>query len=366
MKSHRSKVGGLLALITALFLGILEKEARSLDSATGIVDATTLRGSDACAKIAAAIGTMASGGIVDARKFGGIQACSMNPLTGVTKPVLLMLGSVRIQAKTPWLVADNHHFRLLGSGPAFSTLEYVGRNKSPYVLGIIAQNPQKSDITGVAVEGLSVIGGNGNATDGLYLQGIHRSQFRDLSFWGVTGAAIHTRFAVTDTFSNCHASAQEMRNFGLFSGRSVPAQLFRFGSYNAQVPSQTTNGTVSDAIAEGLMGTGWWLESAASMTFTSGTSEENLNGLQIDTPSANNTLIGSDFESNRGGWDVTDNGTSTHLVNVIAVSANPPIILGPTSKFMVVDGGNIRYGVRASSLAQSASVINGPVLQGSR
>lgn len=65
-------------------------------------------GSDACAKIAAAIGDLpSSGGTVDARGLDQVQGCSSNPFSTYTKPVTLLLGavtlnlSVQITVNTP-------------------------------------------------------------------------------------------------------------------------------------------------------------------------------------------------------------------------------------------------------------------------
>ncbi len=67
--------------------------------------ASQFTGADACAKIAAAITDLpSSGGTVDARGLEGAQSCASNPLAGVSKPVLLLLGAATWSIDVQWVV----------------------------------------------------------------------------------------------------------------------------------------------------------------------------------------------------------------------------------------------------------------------
>jgi hypothetical protein len=60
--------------------------------------------SDVCARINAAYTALpASGGVIDARAFNGLQPCNTNPFTGGTNiPVVLLLGAVQIVTSVQW------------------------------------------------------------------------------------------------------------------------------------------------------------------------------------------------------------------------------------------------------------------------
>jgi len=61
-------------------------------------------GADGCAKIAAAIADLpSSGGTVDARGLEGAQTCTSNPLSGVSKAVLLLLGAATYTIDVQWV-----------------------------------------------------------------------------------------------------------------------------------------------------------------------------------------------------------------------------------------------------------------------
>ena len=87
--------------------------------------------------------------------------------------------------------------------------------------------------------------------------------------------------------------------------------------------NQTTDGTVIDGAFEGINGPGIELRSANQMTFTGGTSEENVSGVTVASGSKWNSFIGMDIEqntANTAGVDIADLGQSNFYQNVIAGS----------------------------------------------
>jgi hypothetical protein len=124
---------------------------------------------------------------------------------------------------------------------------------------------------------------------------------------------------------------------------------------------QTTAGTVVDAIAEYLTSSGWWLQSASSMVFTGGTSENNTSssapgGLEVDSTSKHNTFLSIDLEENSN-EDALDNGIDNHYIGIIAASPGG-IRLGPTSQYGVVSGSD-QVNVSADASASSFEVKKG-------
>jgi len=71
----------------------------------GILFADQFPGTDACAKIQAAVSALPStGGVVDARGLQGAQTCSANPFTGAKGPVELYLGPATYTISATWVV----------------------------------------------------------------------------------------------------------------------------------------------------------------------------------------------------------------------------------------------------------------------
>jgi len=61
-------------------------------------------GTDACDRIKKAIENLPTqGGTVDARGLEGAQTCASNPVAGVSKPVLLLLGAATYTINVPWV-----------------------------------------------------------------------------------------------------------------------------------------------------------------------------------------------------------------------------------------------------------------------
>jgi hypothetical protein len=296
----------------------------------GIPLADQLAGTDFCSKLNAAM-VYALGHnsvVVDATHFSGVQTCGSNPFAGLASlysniNLTVLLPSAHIETTVAWSIPYSG-IHLKGFGPFSTQIEYTGTTVASCIICIIGTyNSSTEFVTGMSLEGLFIYGDNANANDAVYFNTVHHSELRDVYTWGVTTNGIHTAFAVTDTFYRDRTSANDAITIGIYnSGHSAPAHEFYFDA--AASGYQTTDGTVTDAAAEGLTGAGWVLASANSMTFTSGTSEGNKIGISVLSPSSYNTFISPDIEqnsANTAGVDVNDAGASNHFINLIATSA---------------------------------------------
>lgn len=315
----------------------------SAPAVNGVVNAYAQSGSDMCAKIEAAVTALGSGGgLVDARGFSGTQACASNPLASIVPNTTLLLGNVTIQTAVPWALGTSsgtlNGITLEGTNPGYTRLVYTGTSAVNCVLCL--NGTARSGIWLDNFRNLMVYGGAGAGavTDAIQATDTQRSEFSNLFAWGATGCGMHTIGAVTDTFYRIRVNKQDMESVFRISGLTTPANGLCFDSSGGV---QTTDGTVIDADVQGVTGIGWDLISASSMTFTSGTSESNGTGVSVSSASKENTLIGSDFEANSV-QDMLDNGTSTAMVNLIAVSnSSNAVELGPQSLNATIEGGTI-------------------------
>jgi hypothetical protein len=283
---------------------------------------------DMCVKLHAANQYAASNnlGQVDVTHFSGTQACSANPFSSLNSTqnsavnITDNFGAVHMQTSVQWAIV-NSGVRLHGMGPYNTQLEYTGASVLGSVLlvdgnhgatGVFANNGINNvEINGILVYG-DVVSGTANATDTVDLNFVNRSKIEDLYTWGSTTCGLRVNAGVTDTFIRPHTSSLDATYLGIDSAAHTAPQsglCFAAGSGNSS-GIQTTNGTVVDAMAEGLTGVGWQLLSANSMVFSAGTSEDNASGLLIYAGSKYNIFNSPDFElntSNTTGVDITDN-----------------------------------------------------------
>ncbi len=348
--------------VLGLLAGALTANAQTNITAqliNGTPQADQFAGADMCQKLQQANIYALQNGLqyVDATHFTGTQSCSVDPFaylngtipgnpSGATNATLHLtdrLGAVVVNSSVPVKITNNG-FHLEGAGYAVTWWRYTGSATVPAVMSVISPaynggDSPSTDIDDVTIRDISILGSTGNATDALHLYASFHSDFSNISTWGVTGCGIATNFAVTDTFYRPRTSYVENGQLGY--GGSTPAHGLCF---DGAPGGGTTDGTVIDAAAEGLTGTGWMLNSALSMTFTSGTSESNntsgssgYGGVDIEPPSAHNTFIGIDMEGNGGpggtGSDALDNANDDSFIHAIAVSGSG-IVAGPTSQFL--------------------------------
>lgn len=296
----------------------------------GIIQADQYAGADACAKIRAASLFAISAGAheVDATHFVGTQACASDPVGALVTPLAaaanltINFGATHFTSTVQWTIT-NSLLTLRGKGPGQTIVEYTGTTGNP-ITAVLWAHAQLSGVTAGleddSIENMTFYGNTissvATVTDGLLLSDFNRSNVTNVIIWGVSNCGIHSQGDVTTTWYRPKVSNAEATILGIASGHPQPAQGICLDS-SPYSGNQTTDGTVVDAAAEGVSGTGWSLPSANSMTFTSGTSENNGSGVNVAIASRNNMFLASDFEGNSS-YDVQDNGKSTIWRNIIA------------------------------------------------
>ncbi len=292
----------------------------------GIPQADQFTGSDFCAKVKAAevYAIAHSIQLVDATHFGNALSCSSDPFVslasaGSTVNLTVMLPaaviSTTVNNSSLGLTVNNVGLNLVGQGRGQTIFQYTGTSSLNYVFG--SENCNMNGCFNIFRD-FSVLG-NTHVTNAIYLQGWHRSTLENVSAWGATGCGIATAGAVTDTFIKPHVSSFDAALFG-WNSLQTPANGLCFNSFGG---NQTTDGTVTDAAAEGVTGIGWYIQSANSMHFSAGTSEGNGHGITVNPGSKWNTFTSPDIEQNTAnvsGVDITDNGQTNFYTNAIASS----------------------------------------------
>lgn len=135
-------------------------------------------GSDASAKIAAAIARLpARGGMVDARGLEGSQRWSFDPFTGTNKAVTLLIGSATHISTVEVRLPSNA--RILGMGHDRSELRFEHKGSEPLPYAIFIQQATGAELSGLkigAAEGsarkiIVVSGGSGVRLHGNHIYG---------------------------------------------------------------------------------------------------------------------------------------------------------------------------------------------------
>ena len=308
-----------------------------------IPEADQFAGDDFCVKLRAANAWALANkfNLVDATHFAKTLTCSVDPVmnlapNGIPVTLTVMLPASWISSTVPWLVT-NPGLRLEGRGMGNTVLAYIGRSKVSSVLGL---GDGTMVLMNNALVDMSVVGHLANAANGVSAIWAHQFELKNVGIWGVTRCGLYTEFAVTPTISRLHVNVDDARFYGYETGYAVPETGFcaTHGQHGG-IDGGTTDGTVIDIDIAGVSGWGIDLISANSMTFTSGTSENNGSGVRVQQPSQMNTFIGLDTEGNKTGADILDNGNSTHYLNVIADSrsATNSVTVGATSRYAVLD-----------------------------
>ncbi len=318
-----------------------------------IPQADHFTGGDICIKVQAAEVYALDNGInqVDATHFSGTQQCSVNMFGGLNPTgnaainLTVNFGAVHIVSEVEQHVT-NSGLHLHGMGPYATQIEYAGASGVTAALfvdgttgsGVLGAN----GLNGFEADGIFFYGDLGNVPDAVVMRQTHRSMLSNIDTWGTTGCGVHSEGAVTDTYYRVHTSAIDATYIGIdSSSHSQPSGGICLDGYSG---NQSTDGTVTDNITEGVSGTGWRLISANSMTFTSGTSEKSGQGLVISPGSKYNTFIASDFEGNTAavtGVDISDNAGYNTFINPIATS--PCSGSCSTTAFLSGLGGNDWY-----------------------
>jgi hypothetical protein len=321
---------------------------QKLNGSTDFPRADQFMGDDFCIKLRAAeVAALASGmSLVDASHFVGVVQCSIDPFynlvaAGGTINLTVLFPAARIETSVPWVI-NYSGLNVRGMGPFATQVEYSGTATASAIIEV--SGTSASYVYHFLLADMFVYGGASNAKDGIYLTYAHHGELRNIDTWGVTGNGIHTAFAVTDTFYRPRTSVGDAAQLGIRNNRhATPMSGLYFDAVGAL---QTTDGTVIDAAAEGLKGTGWVLASANNMTFTSGTSEGNATvssapgGIEVKSSSTYNNFIGPDLEQNTSGLDMLNNGGDTYVRSAIMSSSATPYTEGSSASGTDLENGS--------------------------
>ena len=245
----------------------------------------------------------------------------LNPTIGAPLNLTINFGAVVFASAVPWVIT-NSSIALHGEGNTQTVVELTGTGSN--VLYAHAQSSMvHNGLEEVDIRNMMFVGNQSNVTDAVLLVDVNRSNFFNVSAWGASNCGIHTEGAVTDSFYRPTVSQREYLNV-FPSGSATTANGLCFDSSPVS-DVQTTNGTVTDASVEYVTNIGWHVISAQTMTFTSGTSEYNFQGINVSSVNSKfNTFIDSDIEGNSmnsAGVDVYDVGNLNTYINLLATSA---------------------------------------------
>jgi hypothetical protein len=305
-----------------------------------VPQADQFAGTDACQKIynAAQYALAHSYSMVDATHFSGIQTCTsgVNPfafwsggLVSEYNPVGLTIkfGNVALVSTVPFEIA-NGAVTIEGNGPAQTVFVYTGSGGA----AAMEVHAQSSGVTNgleqVHLRNFFVLNAGTSPQDSLLVRDVNRSSIEDVAAWGGGSSYDGMDFQgnVTTSCIRCKVSQREYANLASIPGLTVttsPGEGIVLNSSSAS-GNQCTDSTFVDFAAEYVTqgsGIGVYLESANSMTFTSGTSEANKAGIAVSNTSHYNTFISTDEEGNSV-YDVQEGGISDMWFGTIATNVS--------------------------------------------
>jgi hypothetical protein len=345
--------GPFLSLTGGTLTGPLIGTSSSFQFINGIPQADKYPGVDFCAKLLnAETAALVSGqSLVDASHFTGTVQCASDPFGGLVTAGTLTAGqsanltvmfpAALIQTSVPWIV-NFSGLNVIGLGPYATRVEYIGTPTSN-VVSAVGNNSYY--IYNFFLSNMFIYGDSGNVTNAaLQLTYTHHADIHNVYTWGAA-RGISTLFAVTDTFYRVRTSTHDANLLGIVGvGHTTPTNGLYFDKDGSG--KETTDGTVIDAAAEGLNGTGWVLAGAINMTFTGGTSEGNTTtagvpgGINVQAGSSFNNFLSPDLEANTSGLDMLNNGTGTYVRNAIMSSGAIPYTEGASGAWTDLEGGS--------------------------
>jgi hypothetical protein len=225
------------------------------------------------------------------------------------------------------ITASNVH--VLCSGINATKIIYTGSTLSALVT-VGTSNSGSANQYNDSINGCT-FSGNSSVTNGLYVEGVHHSDFSNNSWINVTGAGIRTSFAVEDNFDLEHTSSNEQA----FAVQPTNC-IYLDGPNSAH---ETTDASMKGDICEGVSGDGWYLNITSNAQIRGGTSEGNNRGLNATANTIRLAIHSSDFESNTT-EDFLDNGAFDSYYDVVAAST-VGCHLGSTANYIYLFQGTL-------------------------
>lgn len=242
------------------------------------------------------------------------------------------------QAITQWTHSD-----IALVGEPNTTLIYTGtgpQNPVDAVISLDASGLSTPGINNVVMENFT-IDGNGQALDGLYINQVFASRFRNIRIRGVSQTGFDLVFNVLNTFINPRISE---------SSGVKPAVMMRMDSQAGYANNFCSANTIINPVFENSStSTGFEFHSRSSQnTIIGGTVEGVGTGISLCTDGtycAHNTFINTDLECNTTADIVVAGSESNQFNNVIAIS-NPSATYcgsgysGPTTAVQLTSASN--------------------------
>ena len=222
-----------------------------------------------------------------------------------------------------------HGIVIKGDGPDFCQFKYAGSGRA---LNIDPSEFDLQYIYGNEYEGFLIdLGASG--TDGVYMENIAHSSFKNVFTINGSSSAIHWNISL--------AVLCDFNTIGTPISRFAPSSVHSESIRLASSPSKhlpTTACTFTNVIGEGASSTGIRLLDADLCVFNGGTAESNTGrGVLVASTCRSNIFNGLDMEANDVS-DYEDAGQGTEWNNCLATSDGGGII-GASSIMCKVNGG---------------------------
>jgi hypothetical protein len=347
----------------------------------GIPQADQYPATDVCAAIyAASIAAVQKGvAVIDATHLSGVNTCTSgtNPFgifnagVGISEyaaaNLTYLFGNMELISNTPFEIA-NSAITIQGYGPDQTVFVYNGGSGAVAAMYIHAQS---SGVTNGLEEDhfrnfMVVNAATSSPQAAILARDVNRSSFEDVAAWGAGSSYAGMDFQgnVTTSYTRPKVSQREYANLpsAWTSGLTVSTPGIGM-DWDASSASgdQCTDSTVTDAAAEYITagnGYGWYLNSANSMTFTSGTSEANKYGVVVSPGSKFNTFTSLDLEANTAnatGVDIHDYGQANTYIGALATST----CSGGCASVAYANGGAVNYLIASQGVnSQSGQFVN--------
>lgn len=241
------------------------------------------------------------------------------------------------------ITSSNQH--LICSGIGSTTISYTGTAALAAVIDVGTSDTGSANLNGITINGCTILG-NTHVTDGIRARGSQRSDYSHNSIGDVTGACIHTSFAVVGNLDDVHCSTNE-GNFAI----QTPANCFLLTGPDSS--HTTTSTTIKSPVCEGVSGSGIKLDFAFDDDVYNGTSEGNNVGWEVSGHTSAAKVYGTDFELNTTAnilsscayacqaIGVTGNAGGGSLLTHILTGNNTFSIIGGAHGTITIDAGAI-------------------------
>lgn len=247
---------------------------------------TDFSGADAGLQIQAAIvAAPATGAVIDGLGLQGAQTSSVNPFSGITKPITLLLGDVTLSSSVQWAITSTDQ-DIIGISRDRTKLVYTGGAITDFLLfdGTAIGNGIRFILKDISVFG------NANVVNAITIKKAGRFIVETVAAAECTGSGFSCQWCVLGTFINPAVSS----NFGTFV--VIPDAGITFDWID---PDNSSANTIISPLMEGITG-GIGIREIHSQAnkYFGGTSEANGTGIDIATTASHHKFHSLYMEAN--------------------------------------------------------------------